>query len=101
MSGDPSVPGAWLLSRHMVDASGASVDFLPASLMNAPECQPSLSKDISSCLDLIASQGYRQESTYHLPSQFWRIQWTEAALYAGATAGLVAFCFWWLRRRVL
>jgi hypothetical protein len=62
---------------------------------------PSINKDITPCLDLIASKGYRQESTYHLPSQFWRLQWTEAALYTGATAGLVAFCFWWLRRRVV
>ena len=101
LSGDAEVPGAWVLSSHMVDASGARVDVLPASLMDTPECAPSLSKDLSACLDLIASKGYQQESTYHLPSQFWRLQWTEAALYAGATAGLAVFCFWWLRRRVV
>lgn len=101
ISGDASVPGAWLLSRHMVDVSGAPVDTLPASLMDAPQCVPSIDTDISPCLNLIASKGYRQESTYHLPSQFWRLQGTEAALYAGATAGLLAFCFWWLRRRVV
>ena len=101
LSGDASVPGAWLLSRHMVDASGTPVDALPASLMDAPQCVPSISKGITPCLNLIASKGYRQESTYHLPSQFWRLQWTEAALYAGATAGLVGFCFWWLRRRIV
>ena len=101
LSGDTPVPGAWLLSRHMVDASGARVDALPATLMDAPPCVPSTSKDVTPCLDLIATKGYRQESTYHLPSQFWRLQWTEAALYAVATAGLVAFCFLWLRRRVV
>jgi hypothetical protein len=51
-------------------------------------------------LTLIASKGYRQVSVYHLPSQFWQLQRAEAALYGGATAGLVGFCFWWLRRRV-
>jgi hypothetical protein len=101
LSGDAAVPGAWLLSRHMVDASGTPVDAFPASLMDAPQCVPSINKDIRPCLNLIASKGYRQESTYHLPSQFWRLQWTEAALYAGATTGLFAFCFWWLRRRVV
>jgi hypothetical protein len=101
LSGDAGVPGSWLLSRHMVDASGARVDVLPASLMHTSQCAPSLGKDITSCLDLIASKGYRQVSTYHLPSQYWRMQWTEAALYAGASAGLVGFCFWWLRRRVV
>jgi hypothetical protein len=101
LSGDAGVAGSWLVSRHMVDASGARVDVLPASLSNAPQCAPSLGKDITSCLNLIAAKGYRQESIYHLPSQFWRMQWTEAGLYAGATAGLVGFCFWWLRRRVV
>ena len=101
LSGDPAVPGAWLLSSHMVDASGHRVDVLPAALMNTPECGPSMGKDVSACLDLIASKGYRQVSTYHLPSQFWRLQWTEAALYLGTTAGLVGFCFWWLRRRIV
>jgi hypothetical protein len=101
LSGDAPVAGAWLLSRHMVDASGARVDILPAALMDTPQCVPSVDKDVSPCLEFIASQGYRQESTYHLPSQFWRLQWTESALYAGATAGLVAFCFWWLRRRAV
>lgn len=100
ISADASVPGAWLLSRHMVDATGTPVETLPASLMDAPQCVPSLNKDITPCLNLIASKGYRQESTLHLGSQYWRLQWTEAALYAGASAGLFAFCFWWLRRRV-
>jgi hypothetical protein len=101
LSGDPAVPGAWLLSHHMVDASGARVDVVPASLMHSPKCTPSISKDITPCLNLIADKGYRQESTYYLRSQFWGLQWTEAALYIGATAGVVAFCFWWLRRRVI
>jgi hypothetical protein len=101
LSGDAAVPGAWLVSGHMVDASGARVDVLPTSLMHTPQCAPSLNKDITSCLNLIAAKGYRQQSTYHLPSQFWQMQWTEAAVYAGASAGLVGFCFWWLRRRVV
>lgn len=101
MNGDVPVRGAWLLSRSMVDASGARVDVIPASLEHDPACDPTISKDITACLNLIASQGYRQQSTYHLPSQFWRLQWTEAGLYAVATAGLVGFCFWWLRRRVV
>ncbi|HET8914164.1 MAG TPA: ABC transporter permease [Propionibacteriaceae bacterium] len=101
LSGDAPVPGAWLLSNYMVDASGNRVDVLPRSLIDAPECTPSINKDISPCLEMIAAKGYRQVSTYHLPSQFWQLQWTEAGLYAAATAGLVTFCFWWLRRRVV
>ena len=100
LNGDPPVPGGWLVSRHTVDASGARIDFLPTALMEEPECAPSITKGIDPCLKLIASQGYRQVSTYHAPSQFWELQRAEAALYVGATAGLVGFCFWWLRRRV-
>jgi hypothetical protein len=100
VNGDPPVPGSWLVSRHTVDASGARVDFLPASLMDEPECAPSITKGIDPCLTLIASKGYRQVSVYHLPSQFWQLQRAEAALYGGATAGLVGLCFWWLKRRL-
>lgn len=32
-------------------------------------------------------------------SPFWRLQWTEAGMYAAATAVLGGFCFWWLHRR--
>ena len=101
LSGDAAVPGSWLLSQHMVDASGARVDVVPASLMHTPQCKPSVNKDITPCLNLIAGKGYRQESTFHLQSQFWQLQWAEAAIYAAAATGLVAFCFWWLRRRVI
>ena len=100
INGDPPVPGSWLISRHTVDASGAHVDFLPISLMDAPECAPSVTKGIDPCLKLVASKGYRQVSVYHPRSQFWQLQRAEAALYGGATAVLVGFCFWWLRRRV-
>ena len=42
----------------MVDASGTALDVVPASLMEAPQCVPSINKDITACLNLIASKGY-------------------------------------------
>jgi hypothetical protein len=98
INADAPEPGSWLLSRHTVDGTGREVATLPASLRDRPECAPA--KDVTSCLGLIAGLGYRQVSTYHPPSHFWPLQWAEAGLYAALTAGLIGFCFWWLRRRV-
>jgi hypothetical protein len=101
LSGDGPVKGSWVRSHHMVDGSGARIDVLPASLVDDPRCAPSPNdQDIAPCLESIAAQGYQQLSVYHLPSQTPRLKWTEAGLYGAATAGLVWFCFWWLRRRV-
>jgi hypothetical protein len=95
---DAPEPGSWLISRRTVDASGRTVDSLPASLTTRPEC--AATKDVGSCLQLIARLGYRQVSTYHPPSHFWPLQRAEAGLYAAMTAALVALSFWWVRRRV-
>lgn len=103
LDADAPVKGSWLISKHLVDSSGARVDNLPAAVLNEPACTRAddPGQDITPCLALIASQGYRQESTYLPPSKFSRLRWTEAGLYAAATAGLVGCCFWWLRRRVV
>ena len=90
-------PGGWLLSSRTVDASGRTVDAIPLTPQD-PACAPG--QGIEPCMAEIERLGYRQVSTHHPPSQFQQLRWTEAALYAGLTAGIVAFCFWWLRKRV-
>ena len=90
-------PGGWLISSTTVDPSGNAVETVPVSPSTTPACDHD--QGVESCLAEIARLGYRQESRLHTSGQFWRLQAAEAALYAGLSAGLVGFCFWWLRRR--
>ena len=90
-------PGGWLLSSYTVDAAGRKVDAIAVS-PDDPAC--AAGQGIDPCMAEIERLGYRQVSSHHPPSQFWRLQWTEAAGYVGLSAGLVGFCFWWVRRRV-
>ena len=90
-------PGGWLLTSHTVDAAGRKVDAIPMA-PDDPAC--AAGQGIDPCMAEIERLGYRQVSSHHPPSQFWRLQWTEAAGYVGLSAGLVGFCFWWVRRRV-
>lgn len=122
VSGEDAYPdsGAWVLTNQTVDASGRVVDEIPSQLVRrfgllTPGTGPCASpapgqahdsprggaeEDLSPCLAAIERLGYRQQVSYQPSSRFWRLQWYETGIYAALSFGLLAFCFWWLRRRL-
>lgn len=99
VSGRSLDTGAWTLDAYTVDASGHRVEVVPVKV-DDPACRPTSEDDVGPCLEKIAGLGYRLQVRYHPANQFWRLQWTEAGVYTALTAGLVAFGFFWIRRRV-
>jgi len=101
-------PGAWVLSNETVDSTGRAAavpgwfsDCLPpppgASSNDRAQVGP---VDFGPCFTRLNDEGYRQHMAYHPASQFWRLQWTETALYLAVSGLLAGFCFWWTRRRL-
>jgi hypothetical protein len=99
----PDDTGAWVLSSHLVDASGHTVgETIPVSTSAGP-CGPPQGgpeAQASACLAEIKRLGYRQQLTYQPSSRFWTFQWYETGIYAALALGLAGFSFWWIRRRV-
>jgi hypothetical protein len=56
--------------------------------------------NLGRCFTRLNDEGYRQRITYHPASHFWRLQWTETALFLVVSSLLGGFCFWWTRRRL-
>jgi ABC-type transport system involved in multi-copper enzyme maturation permease subunit len=52
------------------------------------------------CLDQLSAAGYRQRVVYQPADRFWRLQWTETAVFLTASALLAGVCLWWVRRRL-
>ncbi|GAA0394294.1 transporter [Microbispora corallina] len=108
----PGHTGAWVLSSHLVDRSGRTLDdsgpgAIAVSTSSGPCAPPEQRPETAQagdhyagCLAEINRLGYRQQATYQPFDRFWPFQWIEAGLYALLIAGLTAFCFWWIRRRV-
>jgi hypothetical protein len=109
----PDTDGAWMLSTHIVDASGNAVDAIPVSKSLSPTSGPCAPREepsgelpkgpgeeLSPCLAVFTRLGYRQQATYQPGSRFWRFQWYETGIYAALAAALAGFCFWRIRKRV-
>jgi hypothetical protein len=108
----PETSGAWMLSAHIVDASGDKVDAIPVSNGLSPTSGPCAppeptseppvgpGEELSPCLAVLTRLGYHQETTYHPASRFWRFQWYETGIYAALAAALAGVCFWRIRNRV-
>lgn len=100
-------PGDWVLSQQLVDTSGRRVA-LPAWFAQClpPPGPPSRATvvrgkdDLSACLTRLTAEGYRERVRYFRADRFWSLQWAESGLFALLSAGLVAFCFWWTRKRL-
>jgi hypothetical protein len=58
------------------------------------------SGQLEACLARLTAEGYRQHVVYQPASHFWRLQWTETALYLAVSGLLAGFSFWWTRRRL-
>ncbi len=108
LTGNGSVPGAWVMSTRFINAAGHVVSSvtLPASTSHSTQiCGGPSGPNVhafpgQACLAQLASRGYRQVLTYQPASRFWAFQWYEAAIFLALAAGLAAFCFWWIRRRL-
>jgi hypothetical protein len=109
----PDADGAWMLSSHVVDASGNTVSAIPDSKELSPNSGPCAppepetgvpptgpGEELNPCLAVITRLGYREQATYHPGSRFWRFQWYETGIYAALVAALAGFCFWRIRTRV-
>lgn len=101
--------GAWDLSNETVDASGKAValpawfsDCLPPPPGAGPparvQAPPGQRAKLEECFTRLNAEGYRQHVVYHPASHFWRLQWTETALYLAVSGLLAGFCFFWIRR---
>lgn len=110
---DEPAAGAWLLSSRTVDAAGNPVETIkhPSLSPTSGACGPPRPEEgarplepfeeLGPCLAVVKRLGYRQEVTYHPASRFWPFQWYETGIYAALALGLAAFCFWWLRHRLV
>ncbi|ROO86380.1 ABC-2 family transporter [Actinocorallia herbida] len=92
--------GAWVLANETVDSSGRVSETVPLRIGEGPCATEGARGPSEQCIAAIGELGYRQRLVYHPAGRFWALQWAESGVYAGLTALLAGFSFWWLRRRV-
>jgi hypothetical protein len=78
-------------NQHALNTAGKLVYGLGDKLRNVP---PSAFRAYLAKLDLHVSLAYQPAS------RFWSFQIAETAIFLAAALILVAFCFWWVRRRL-
>ena len=85
--------GDWVLSSggHVVDASGKVAYGLGKTL--GTESPPALRATL-------ARLGLRVQVLYQPASRYWTFQIAETAMFVALAVLLVAFCFWWVPRRL-
>jgi hypothetical protein len=77
--------GSWVLSQHLVDASGHTADG-PISIPDS--CRATVNRaGADRCLSRL---GYRNVVRFQPASHYWQFQWTEAGLYVVLAAALLA-----------
>jgi hypothetical protein len=82
-------PGDWVISRHVLDASGHELDGIRVS--PADPCTAT-----RTCFT-----GFRQTVTYQPAGRYWSFQIYETALYCSLAVALIALSFWWIRKRLV
>jgi hypothetical protein len=95
--------GAWVLSSHVVDASGrTSRGDIPVSTSTGPCGAPPSPRNpgerISACFAEITRLGYRQRLTYQPSGRFWTFQWYETGIYTALSLALAGLGFSRIRR---
>ncbi|TMK77864.1 MAG: transporter [Actinobacteria bacterium] len=97
--------GDWILSSRIVDAAGHAlssrggidIDALASRCPSLQGVQFPGKDDLGTCLQHI---GARTVNVYQPGSRYWPFQFIELGIFVLLAAGLVAFTFWWVRRRV-
>jgi hypothetical protein len=69
----------------------------PGRGLGAGPPRHSVTSAIQECLDKLH---IRAVVTYQPISRYWAFQWYETAIFVVLALLLVAFCFWWVRRRL-
>ncbi len=93
--GREEVEGAWTVGNRTITSAGTTFTG-PA---DPTTCGPDAS--MVQCREWLGSLGLRQDLLYHPGSHFWPLQWAEAGIFIGLAALLAAFCFWWIRHRIV
>jgi hypothetical protein len=102
--------GDWVLLNQTVDATGTATA-LPSWFAGClpPPPDPGTPDGpvkaqgpdkLEGCFQRLNAEGYRQHVVYQPAENFWRLQWTEAALFLALSGLLAGFCFWWTRHRL-
>jgi hypothetical protein len=86
---------AWTVGNRTITSDGTTFTG-PADLT---ACGPNAS--IATCKEWLGSLGLRQDLLYHPSNHFWPMQWAETGVFIGLAALLTAFCFWWIRHRIV
>lgn len=89
------IEGAWTIGNRTISSDGTTFTG-PADFT---KCGPDGSP--VKCTEWLASLDLRQDLLYHPNSHFWPLQWAETGVFIGLAALLTAFCFWWIRRRIV
>jgi hypothetical protein len=107
-----TIGNAWVESTKLVDGSGHGPttafarQACAAPLQRlAPPSGPSARADAQSaaqfhaCVAQVAAR-FHLAVTYQPISHYWALQGAETAAFLALAAGMIAFCFWWVRRRL-
>jgi hypothetical protein len=106
-----NIPNAWIYSNDVVNNSGhaPTARFLESachSALSGPTGgvqgvpTPNPNAGFPECVARVAAK-FHQVVIYQPASRYWAFQWYETAIFVGAALVLVAFCFWWVRRRLV
>jgi hypothetical protein len=89
------IEGAWTVGNRTISSDGTTFTGPADPTKCGPDGSP------NKCHEWLASLDLRQDLLYHPSSHFWPLQWAETGIFIGLAALLTAFCFWWIRHRIV
>ncbi|WP_327003370.1 hypothetical protein OHA72_51260 [Dactylosporangium sp. NBC_01737] len=95
ITGDVTIPGAWLLSNDTVKPDGT-----PFVRLDDPTPCLRENDSMRACEAAIEAQHLQQKVVYQPLSHFWPLQLVETGLLLALAALLTLLSFWWIRHRV-